>query len=99
MAQTTLEAYLEARSSLISEDRSQRLDQGKQYSSVELSADQIVRKIRAEEAVSVWGQGEDATSVYHPNGDAPRLFPGMEFLTGDIPSAITAHAFVPAYDA
>lgn len=78
----SLQAYIAKRSALIAQDRARRVDYGKEYSSIEEDADLIVRKIRAEEDVSVWGQGEESTSIYRPNGDAPRLFPGMEFLTG-----------------
>lgn len=84
MTKTTIQAYFEARDALIAEDRAKRVDHGRYYSAAELSADQILRKIRAEEAVSVWGQGEEEISVYRPNDDTPgpNVFPGMEFLTG-----------------
>jgi adenosine deaminase CECR1 len=51
-----------------------RLDSARDHlTSSEIKADQVVRKIRAAEAKSIWGADYD--SVPHP-------FPGMEFLTG-----------------
>jgi adenosine deaminase CECR1 len=69
-----LEVYRAAREALIKDDRSLRLDrmQGN-VTLAEIKADQVLRKIRAEEARSVWNA--DHPSVPHP-------FPGMEFLTG-----------------
>ncbi len=67
--------YLEQRSRLISEDRGRRRDllTLETRTMLEKEADEIVRRIRAEEAESIWK--EELT-------DAPHPFPGMEFLTG-----------------
>ncbi|KAI0797575.1 Metallo-dependent hydrolase [Abortiporus biennis] len=78
---TNVEDYHKARDALINEDRSKRVDHGKQYSPDELLADNIVRTIRAQEAVAFWSTGEHANSVYHSEEDTPHIFPGMEFLT------------------
>jgi adenosine deaminase CECR1 len=70
----SLEVYLEERNALIREDRAMRLDSSRDHlTPSEIKADQVVRKIRAAEAKSIWGADYD--SVPHP-------FPGMEFLTG-----------------
>ncbi|KAF8891211.1 hypothetical protein BD779DRAFT_1513855 [Infundibulicybe gibba] len=67
--------YQSLRSNLIQEDRSLRREFSRIRSRTELEvhADAIVRKIRAEEANSIWTV--ESESVQHP-------FPGMEFLTG-----------------
>ncbi len=70
------EDYLKSRDALITEDRSLRRDHqaASIRSSLEIKADEIVRKIRAEEASTIWK--EDHPEIPHP-------FPGMEFLTGE----------------
>ncbi|KAF8891209.1 hypothetical protein BD779DRAFT_1670856 [Infundibulicybe gibba] len=67
--------YQSLRSNLIQEDRSLRREFSRIRSRTELEvhADAIIRKIRAEEASSIWTV--ESESVQHP-------FPGMEFLTG-----------------
>lgn len=76
-----MEEYLEKRSELIAEDRARRLDSGTRdfYTASSERADVLVRKIRATEAVSVWGADNKA---YHSEDDTTHLFPGMAFLTG-----------------
>ncbi|KAH9010246.1 adenosine deaminase-related growth [Lactarius hengduanensis] len=66
--------YFSRRAALIQEDRSLRRENNSLHSLTnnELAADKIVRRIRAEEAVSIWGVEHDEIS---------HLFPGMEFLT------------------
>ena len=56
------------------QDRALRVDASKldNLSSTEAEAERIVRIMRAEEAVSVWGVKHEG--IEHP-------FPGMEFLT------------------
>ena len=73
MSTSELVTYQRERAALIVEDRSLRRDRLVRPSPLELQADQAVRNIRAEEASSIWQQGND--SIPHP-------FPGMEFLTG-----------------
>lgn len=67
--------YFEEREKLINVDRALRRDRLSLQSrpTLEERADEIVRRIRAEEAASIWK--EDHPEVLHP-------FPGMEFLTG-----------------
>ncbi|KAF9448874.1 Metallo-dependent hydrolase [Macrolepiota fuliginosa MF-IS2] len=67
--------YLKQRDALIQEDRSLRREYmtAQLRSPLEVKADEIVRKIRAKEAATVWQ--EDHPEILHP-------FPGMEFLTG-----------------
>ena len=66
--------YLQRREKLIAEDRALRVDRVRtNYTAAELKADEVVRAIRAREAVSVWG-------VEHE--DVPHPYPGMEFLNG-----------------
>lgn len=69
--------YQSQRSSLINDDRSLRREylpsNLKLISVKEAEADRIVRRIRSQEAETIWR--EENTSVPHP-------FPGMEFLTG-----------------
>ena len=67
--------YEVSRSQLINEERSLRRDADwlSRATPEELRADAFIRKVRAKEAVSVWG-------VEHPH--IPNLYPGMEFLTG-----------------
>ncbi|KAJ7185550.1 hypothetical protein C8R46DRAFT_882286 [Mycena filopes] len=66
------EQYKKERAALISRDRSLRPDFAPILSETEIKADLVVRKIRAEEAVSIW-------DVEYPDIQHP--FPGMEFLT------------------
>ncbi|KAI9458273.1 hypothetical protein F5148DRAFT_330562 [Russula earlei] len=68
---TDIRDYLSRRAALILEDRSLRRENKllQSLTEKEAAADRIVRYIRAEEAVSVWGV------------EIPHLFPGMEFLT------------------
>ncbi|TFK42361.1 hypothetical protein BDQ12DRAFT_676083 [Crucibulum laeve] len=70
-----LAEYHAKRYELIQEDRALRreLKGSALRTDVELKADEVIRRIRAEEAESIWK--EEYTSIPHP-------FPGMEFLTG-----------------
>lgn len=67
--------YLAMRAPLIEEDRSLRRENrtANLRSAKEIEADQLVHKIRAQEAETIWKVDHD--DVAHP-------FPGMEFLTG-----------------
>ncbi|KIJ35772.1 hypothetical protein M422DRAFT_34557 [Sphaerobolus stellatus SS14] len=69
-----LDAYWASRASLIAEERSLRRDTAyiANLTESEKKAEEIIRKIRAREAKTVW-------SVEHE--EIPALFPGMEFLT------------------
>ena len=69
-----IQDYFSRRAALIQEDKSLRRENNSLQSLTknELAADKIVRDIRAEEAVSIWGVEHD---------EFPHLFPGMEFLT------------------
>ena len=79
-----MEDYLERRTQLILEDRAQRVDApgARILSEDELRADEIVRRIRAEEAASVWAVNSQSIFDYDPAETSPNVFPGMEFLTG-----------------
>ena len=70
-----IELYLNQRAQLIREDRARRVDHEKldNLSPAEVQAEKLVRDIRKEEAISVWGAQHD---------EIPHPFPGMEFLTG-----------------
>ncbi|KAG5654130.1 hypothetical protein H0H81_007182 [Sphagnurus paluster] len=72
MASIELKAYNQVRAELIDNDRALRRDR-LERTSTETHADQLVRKIRAEEASTIWQQ---------PHASIPHPFPGMEFLTG-----------------
>jgi len=74
MSSTDLSGYLADRVKLIKQDRALRVDAVKldNLSATEVAAEEIVRAMRAEEAVSVWGAEHE--DIEHP-------FPGMEFLT------------------
>lgn len=69
------DGYMEQRNRLIDDDRRLRRDwsTSKTGSILEQQADEIIRRIRAEEAESIWKEGLP---------DVPHPFPGMEFLTG-----------------
>ncbi|KIJ69089.1 hypothetical protein HYDPIDRAFT_79661 [Hydnomerulius pinastri MD-312] len=71
--------YLQRRAELINEDRALRVDYARAatVTPTELKADEVVRAIRAKEATTIWGDEHD---------DVPHPFPGMEFLTGPLPS-------------
>lgn len=74
MASRVLADYLEKREKLIADDRALRVDHVRaNYTAVELKAEEVVRAIRAREAVSVWGVERE---------DVPHPYPGMEFLNG-----------------
>ena len=68
--------YLKERDKLVDEDRRLRRDWPilQTRSAIETEADEIVRRVRMEEAQSIWKEE-------HP--DIPHPFPGMEFLTGE----------------
>ncbi|KAF9015519.1 hypothetical protein BDQ17DRAFT_1295372 [Cyathus striatus] len=70
-----LTEYHEKRSAFIENDRSLRRESQRAHlrSANELKAEEIVRKIRAQEAEGIWK--EEHPYIPHP-------FPGMEFLTG-----------------
>ena len=74
MSSTDLGGYLDDRAKLIKQDRALRVDAVKldNLTPTEAAAEEIVRGMRAEEAVSVWGAEHEG--IEHP-------FPGMEFLT------------------
>lgn len=74
MTSPDLSAYLANRDELIKQDRALRVDAARldNLSTTEAKAEEIVRALRAEEAVSVWGAEHE--NIEHP-------FPGMEFLT------------------
>jgi hypothetical protein len=71
--------YQSQRSSLVNEDRSLRREflpsNLKARSDREVEADKIVRRIRSQEAETIWRQ--EYPLIPHP-------FPGMEFLTGNV---------------
>lgn len=68
-----LEDYQAERDALIKSDRALRVDHILPNTISERQADQIVRRIRADDAESIWNAQQD---------EAPHPFPGMEFLTG-----------------
>jgi adenosine deaminase CECR1 len=72
---TLLDEYQRKRSELIADDRALRIDaaNGDRFSEKSRQADVILRRIREEEAKSIW-------AVEHE--EVPHPFPGMEFLTG-----------------
>jgi adenosine deaminase CECR1 len=74
MSPTDLTTYLAERDTLIKQDRALRVDANKleNLSATEAAAEEIVRALRAEEAVSIWAAEHEG--VEH-------TFPGMEFLT------------------
>ena len=74
-----MDAYLKDRERLILEDRALRPDYSSSRSLApqEANVDEIIRRIRAAEAESVWSL--DRKSV-HLHG-SQQMFPGMEFLT------------------
>ncbi len=69
---SVLNEYLAKRKALVDEDVSLRQDRAKyaSMSEIERAAEEIVRRIRKEEALRVWSHEQD-------------LFPGMAFLTGE----------------
>ena len=71
---TDIQDYFSRRVALIQEDRSLRRENVLLGSLTEKEsrADEIVRRIRKEEEVSIWGVEHD---------EFPHIFPGMEFLT------------------
>lgn len=75
-----MEEYLRERERLIAEDRSRRVDASAFGSAgdEERKADEIMRRIRTEENEIVWGP--DAP----PIPGSMHVFPGMEFLTGEL---------------
>ncbi|KAF8637377.1 hypothetical protein AX17_002876 [Amanita inopinata Kibby_2008] len=75
MSLPELEVYQAKRNALINEDRSFRRENiwKNQRSAAEIKADEIIRKLRAHEASTIWMQESEST---------PHPFPGMEFLTG-----------------
>lgn len=72
---TPLDEYHCKRTQLIADDRALRVDavNGDRFSEKSRQADAILRRIREEEAKSIW-------AVEHE--EVPHPFPGMEFLTG-----------------
>ena len=74
MPSIDLSRYLDDRANLIRQDRALRVDAIKldDLTPTEAAADRIVRAMRADEAISVWGAEHER--IEHP-------FPGMEFLT------------------
>lgn len=78
-----MNSYLERREQLIHEDRAHRVDSSrlKNLTDVEAQADRIVRRIRADEAQSIWGTEGKTIFDYVPEDTSPNVFPGMAFLT------------------
>ena len=74
MTSPDLSACLANRDKLIKQDRVLRVDAVRldNLSTTEAKAEEIVRALRAEEVISVWGAEHE--NIEHP-------FPGMEFLT------------------
>lgn len=74
MSSVDISAHLDEREKLIKQDRALRVDAAKSgdLTPTESAADEIVRAMRAREAVSVWGVEQEG--IENP-------FPGMEFLT------------------
>ncbi|EDR14394.1 uncharacterized protein LACBIDRAFT_306187 [Laccaria bicolor S238N-H82] len=72
---TALSGYRDKRAALILRDRSLRREnlRVKALTLNEIKADEILRRIRADEEATIWK--EEHPSIPHP-------FPGMEFLTG-----------------
>lgn len=77
----TNDSYADQRAALIAKDRALRMDSSRKYTDLLggqkqklYRADDIIRKIRTTEVDTVWSKLSD---------DVPRLFPGMEFLTGE----------------
>ncbi|KAH9966837.1 hypothetical protein BC827DRAFT_1264751 [Russula dissimulans] len=88
-----IQDYFFRRTALVQEDMSLRRENKllRSLTEKEAAADKIVRRIRAEEAVSIWGVEHD---------DIPHLFPGMEFLTSIAEnSTATPHEFRPFKEA
>lgn len=73
---TALSGYQEKRATLIVRDRSLRREnlRVKALTLNEIKADEVLRRIRADEEATIWK--EEHASIPHP-------FPGMEFLTGE----------------
>ena len=69
------EVYMSSRAQLLTEERSRRRDFNYKanHSPAERQAEAVIRRIRREEADTIW-------SAKHE--DIPHVFPGMEFLTG-----------------
>lgn len=76
---TNLDNYFARREQLITEDREQRIDANVlsfRPKEIEMRADQVVRDIRAQEALDVWGSDSNLKLDVDTH-----LFPGMAFLT------------------
>ncbi|KAG9318585.1 Metallo-dependent hydrolase [Chiua virens] len=69
----SLQDYQAERDALINADRALRVDYIRPSTVLEQQADQITRRVRADEVESVWSVQQD---------EVPHPFPGMEFLTG-----------------
>lgn len=70
---SSLDDYLAERDALLKADRALRVDHVRPSTVLERQADQIIRRVRADDAKSVWSVQQD---------EVPHPFPGMEFLTG-----------------
>ena len=83
-----LEAYRVSKAELLSTERSLRRDfrYWTNLDATEKQAEALVRRIRTEEAGSIWGGKHD---------DIPHLFPGMEFLTGKFSMNSRGHVNLP----
>ncbi|KAG2034825.1 hypothetical protein BDR03DRAFT_583480 [Suillus americanus] len=98
MSPQMLADYLQRREKLITEDRALRIDHVRaNYTTAELKADEVVRSIRAREAITVWGINYE--HVPHP-------YPGMEFLNAkdiilqtDLYSKIVSKVSIESYRA
>lgn len=88
MSSDLLTDYLQRRANLIKEDRALRKDYVRTYNAAEQKADEVVRCIRAKEAVTVWG---------NKHGDVPHQYPGMEFLNGTMLATHLALRLTSAY--
>jgi adenosine deaminase CECR1 len=76
MSSSTIELseYKKRRDGLITLERALRADHKREpLSPAEISAEEVIRKLKATEAATLWSA--DYPSIPHP-------FPGMEFLTG-----------------
>ncbi|KZT26495.1 adenosine deaminase-related growth [Neolentinus lepideus HHB14362 ss-1] len=71
---SSIHEYIAKREAFINDERTLRREHArlKACSDVEAQADRIIRKIRKEEALTIWSEESDSI---------PHIFPGMEFLT------------------
>lgn len=79
-----LEAYMSDRADLLSKERARRRDftYKANFSSIEKQAEAVIRRLRTEEANTIWNANHE---------DIPHVFPGMEFLTGKLSYPMPKH--------